>query len=57
MRYLANEALLNSMFGGAVDFHPAKFVKRHSLGPKTMGCAVGVELNLDAHLVRVDVGG
>ena len=28
---------------GAGDFQPAKFVERHSIGPKTKSCAVGVE--------------
>ncbi len=30
---------------GAGDFEPTEFMKRNSLGPKTKGCAVGVELN------------
>jgi hypothetical protein len=29
--------------GGAVNFQPANFMKRQNLGPKTKGCAVGVE--------------
>ncbi len=28
---------------GAVDLQPAEFMERNSLGPKTKGCAVGVE--------------
>jgi len=39
---------------GPGDFEPAKFVERNSLSPKTKGCAVGVELNVDVHLVMVD---
>jgi hypothetical protein len=36
--------------GGPGDFEPAKFMKRNGLGPKTMGCALGVELNGDFHV-------
>ena len=28
---------------GTVDFQPAKFMERNSLGPETKGCAVGIE--------------
>jgi hypothetical protein len=34
---------------GPGDFQSAHFVKWNSLGPKTMGCAVGVELDVDFH--------
>ncbi len=39
---------------GALDFEPAKFTKRDGVGPKAMGCAVGVEVDLD---VDVHVSG
>ena len=35
--------------GGAVDFKPAEFMERNSLGPKTMSCAVGVKRDLEVH--------
>ncbi len=35
--------------GGAVDLQPAEFMERNSLGPKTMGRSVGVELDGNVH--------
>jgi len=35
--------------GGPGDFKATEFMERYSLGPKTKGCAVGVELNGGVH--------
>ncbi len=38
--------------GGAVDFQPAKFMERHSLGPKTKCGSVGIKRDLGVHDVE-----